>query len=46
MAKEIANIVKVFLELCVSTIAKEIANIVKVFLDLVNERALRRSPIL
>ena len=45
MAKEIANIVKVFLEL-VSKMAKEIANIVKVFLELVYERALRRSPIL
>ena len=42
MAKEIANIVKVFLGL-VSKSVKEIANIVKVFLEL---RWLRISPIL
>ena len=45
MAKEITNIVNIFLDL-VSKIDKEIANIVKVFLELLYQRLLRRSPIL
>ena len=46
MAKEITNIVKVFLELVYQRATKEIANIVKVFLEFVYQRWLRRSPIL
>ena len=50
MAKEITNIVKIFLEFSVSkSLAKEITNIVKIFLEFIKDGikdGIRRSPIL